>query len=106
MPKYLFQSRYTAEGASGLVREGGTSRQAAAQRAVESLGGHLESFYYAFGGIDAFIIADLPDHAAAVALNLAVAASGAITTETTVLLSPEEVDEATRRSATYRGPGG
>ncbi len=106
MPMYLFQSRYTAEGARGLLNEGGTSRRTAAERAVEGVGGRLESFYYAFGGIDVFIVAELPDNAAAASLNLVVAASGAVTTETTVLLTPEEVDEARTRGATYRRPGG
>ena len=53
-----------------------------------------------------FIIADLPDNASAAALNLAVAASGAIDSETVVLLTPEEIDEATRKSPAYRPPGG
>lgn len=63
MPKYLFQSRYTSEGARGLMKEGGTSRRAATERALASVGGRLESFYYAFGGTDVFIVADLPDNA-------------------------------------------
>jgi len=70
------------------------------------VGGKLESFYYAFGATDVFIIADLPDNASAAALNLAVAASGAIDSETVVLLTPEEIDEATRKSPAYRPPGG
>jgi uncharacterized protein with GYD domain len=106
MPMYLFQSRYTAEGARGLLDEGGTSRRTAAERAVESLGGRIESFYYALGAIDAFILAELPDNAAAASLNLVVAASGAITTETTVLLTAEEIDAASTRGASYRPPGG
>jgi uncharacterized protein with GYD domain len=71
-----------------------------------SVGGKLESFYYAFGATDVFIIADLPDNASAASLNLAVAASGAIDSETVVLLTPEEIDEATRKSPAYRPPGG
>jgi uncharacterized protein with GYD domain len=106
MPKYLFRSRHTAEGAEGLIRDGGTSRRAESERAVASVGGKLESFYYAFGATDVFIIADLPDNASAAALNLAVAASGAIDSETVVLLTPEEIDEATRKSPAYRPPGG
>ena len=106
MPKYLFRSRHTAEGAEGLIRDGGTSRRAESERAVASVGGKLESFYYAFGATDVFIIADLPDNASAAALNLAVAASGAIDSETVVLLTPEEIDDATRKSPAYRPPGG
>jgi uncharacterized protein with GYD domain len=106
MPKYLFQSRHNAQGANGLLKEGGTSRRAESARAVESVGGKLESFYYAFGGTDVFIIADLPDNASAASLNLAAAASGAISGETIVLLTPEEIDEATKKGAAYRPPGG
>lgn len=105
MPKYLFQSGHTPEGARGLLKEGGSSRRTQAQRAVESVGGTLESFYYAFGGTDVFIIADLPDNISAASLALSVAASGAITSDTTVLLTPEEIDEATKRGAEYRAPG-
>ena len=106
MPKYLYMSRHTAQGAQGLVKEGGTSRRAATERAVASVGGKLESFYYAFGGSDVFIIVDVPDNAAAAALSLATGASGAVSTETIVLLTPEEIDEATRKGAAYRPPGG
>lgn len=106
MPKFLFQSRHTTEGARGLVREGGVSRRAESERAIRSVGGKLEAFYYAFGGTDVVILADLPDNASAAALNLAVAVTGSITSETVVLLTPEEIDAATRKSAAYRPPGG
>jgi uncharacterized protein with GYD domain len=105
MPKYLYRSSYTTEGARGLLREGGTSRRDVARRAAESAGGTLEGFYYAFGDTDVFIIADLPDNVAAASLKLAVAATGTITGDTVVLLTPEEIDDATRRQAEYRAPG-
>jgi uncharacterized protein with GYD domain len=105
MPKYLFRARHTPEGAKGLIKDGGTSRRAESERAVESVGGKLECFYYGFGATDVFIIADLPDNASAASLNLAVAASGAIHSETVVLLTPEEIDEAAKKSPAYRPPG-
>jgi uncharacterized protein with GYD domain len=105
MPKYLFQSRHTPAGARGLLEEGGTSRRAASERALASVGGTLEAFYYAFGATDVFIIADLPDHAAAASLALAVSATETISGETVVLLTPEELDEAAQRHPEYRGPG-
>jgi uncharacterized protein with GYD domain len=105
VPKYLFQSRYTQEGARGFLKEGGTKRRTETQRAVESVGGKLESFYYAFGGMDMFIVADLPDHASAASLSLTVAASGTISTETIVLLAPEELDQLTSKGVAYRPPG-
>ena len=105
MPKYLFRSRHTPEGAKGLLKDGGTSRRAESERLVGSVGGKIECFYYAFGASDVFIIADLPANASAASVNLAVAASGAIDSETVVLLTPEEMDDATRKSAAYRPPG-
>jgi uncharacterized protein with GYD domain len=105
MPKYLFKARYTAEGARGLLSDGGTGRRSATERAIASAGGTLESFYFAFGGTDVFVIADLPDNTAAASLNLAVAASDTIGSETVVLLTPEEIDEAAGRGPDWRAPG-
>jgi uncharacterized protein with GYD domain len=105
MAKYLFRSNHTPQGARGLLKEGGTRRRTQAQQAVESVGGKLESFYYAFGSTDVFIVADLPDNTSAASLALIVAASGAIDLETIVLLTPEEIDEATKKGAEYRAPG-
>lgn len=103
-PKYLFHSRYTAHGIRGLLEEGQTSRKATAERVIQSPASKLESLYSAFGGIHASIVAELPDHAAAASLKLTVVASGAIATETTILLAPPEIDESPRRSAAYRAP--
>lgn len=69
------------------------------------MGGSLESFYYAFGKDDLFIIADLPDDAAATAVSLALGAAGALTVSVTVLVTAETVDEAIARSVPYRPPG-
>ena len=105
MPKYLLQVNYVGDGVKGLLKEGGTRRRAAAEGLAKSLGGSLEAFYYAFGETDLYAIAELPDHAAASALALTVSASGAATCKTTVLMTPEEVDEASKRSPIYRAPG-
>jgi uncharacterized protein with GYD domain len=72
---------------------------------VKGVGGTLEAFYYAFGDYDLIIIMDLPDNASAAALSLAVSATGASKVRTTVLLSPEEIDQATKKSFNYRPPG-
>jgi len=106
MPKYLFKANYTAEGAKGIMKDGGTARRAAVEKAVAGLGGRLESFYFAFGGTDAYVVADLPDNTTAAAMALAVAQSGKASTHTTLLLTPEDVDAAIKKSVTYRGPGG
>jgi uncharacterized protein with GYD domain len=105
MPKYLFEVSYTREGVAGVLGEGGSGRREAAAESFSSLGGQLESFYFAFGERDVFAIADLPDDEAAAAAAMTINASGAITGKTTVLLTPEQVDEAAKRSVAYRPPG-
>src|SRR5918992_1054461 len=98
MPKYLFEASYTFEGVKGVQREGGSSRRDAVAKAVESVGGRLESFYFAFGDRDAYVIVDLPDNESAAAVALTVNAAGGATVRTVVLLTPEEVDAAAQRS--------
>ncbi len=106
MPKYLFTGTYSAEGARGLILEGGSGRREATEKLVTSLGGTLEAYYFAFGSDDFYLIADLPSNEAAAAGSLSAAATGAIATRTVVLMTPEEVDAATKLTATYRPPGG
>lgn len=105
MAKYLWKVSYSAEGVGGVVKEGGSSRRATVEKLVSGLGGTLESFYFAFGEYDAFVIADLPDDKTAAAVSLTVGATGAASLDTVKLLSPEEVDEATKISVSYRPPG-
>ncbi len=105
MAKYLLQVNYTAEGAKGLVKDGGSKRRSAAQMAAESLGGRVESWYFAFGDTDAYVVVDMPDNASVVAISLALAASGGATSRTTVLMTPEEMDQATQKLPTYKPPG-
>ena len=105
MPKYLLQVSYTAEGAKGVLKDGGSKRRAAAQAAMKSLGGKLETFYFAFGESDVIAIADLPDAVSAATASMTLAASGAVTTKTTVLLTPEDIDAAVKKSAKYTPPG-
>ena len=105
MAKYLVQGNYVGEGIKGVLKEGGTSRRAALEKAVKSLGGTAEAFYYAFGDSDAYLIADLPDNACAAALALMMNASGTVVVKTTVLMTPEELDAAARKTPNYRPPG-
>ncbi len=105
MPKYMIAANYVGEGLKGLIKEGGTGRRAAVDNLVKSMGGTLEGFYYAFGETDVFAIADLPDNASAAAIALTVAATGTVTLKTIVLMTPEEVDAATKKSPAYRAPG-
>jgi uncharacterized protein with GYD domain len=106
MPKFLLEASLTAQGVKGVRGEGGTARREAVKKALESVGGQLEAFYFAFGERDVYVLADLPDNASAAAMAMAVNASGAVASRTIVLLTPEEVDAAANRSVDYRQPGG
>lgn len=105
MPKYLLQVSYTADGVKGVVKDGGSKRRAVATALVQSLGGKVESFYFGFGKTDVFVVAELPDNAAAAAASLVVAGSGAAASQVIVLLTPEEIDQAVKKSGTYTPPG-
>lgn len=105
MPKYLLEIRYSVEGAKGVKAKGGTARLKAATELLEGLGGKIESFNFAFGGVDAYAIAELPDEASAIAAALAVNSGGGATTRTVQLISPAQVDEAAAKQTTYRPPG-
>jgi uncharacterized protein with GYD domain len=105
MPKYLIQGSYTPEGAKGLARAGGSSRRTIVGDMIAKAGGTMESFYYAFGDTDVYVIVDLPDVASGVALSLAVNASGAVSLKTIPLISAEEMDEAAKKQVAYRPPG-
>jgi uncharacterized protein with GYD domain len=65
----------------------------------------LESFHFGFGEHDAYVIVDAPDNEAAAAVAMTVSVSGGAVTRTTVLLTPERVAEAARRSVNHRAPG-
>ena len=105
MPKFLIKASYNPDGVRGLLKEGGSKRRAAVQKVVESMGGTLDAFYYAYGPDDAVIIADLPDANSGIALSLTVNATGAVRLSTTPLISPEEIDSATKKTVKYKAPG-
>jgi uncharacterized protein with GYD domain len=106
MPKYLLDVSYTLDGVRGVAAKGGSARKKAAEEAAKSVGGSLDCFYFAFGGSDVFTVADLPDNEAAAALALTVTAGGGAQVRTVVLLTPEEIDSATKKSVKYTPPGG
>ncbi len=105
MPKFLLQVNYTPEGARGLHIDGGTKRYQAAKHTAESLGGHLDSFYFSFGAQDVVCVCDMPDAISMAAVSLAVTASGAAETKTTTLLTIEDMDHAVSKHSAYRKPG-
>ena len=105
MSKFMLKASYNSDGVRGLIKEGGSKRRAVVQKMVEGMGGKLEAFYYAWGADDAFIIADLPDEKAGIALSLAVNASGAVRLTTIPLITPEEIDAAAKKTVKYKAPG-
>ena len=104
MPRYLFVGTYTPQGAKGVLAAGGTARRAAIETMVSSLGGRVESFYFAFGSDDVYTIVELPDARTATAIALTVNGSGAISLRTVVLMTPEEVDAAAQVHPDYTPP--
>lgn len=105
MAKYLWQISYTPEGFRGLLKEGGTSRRTMVEKLTANMGGSLESFHFAFGQHDGFVIADVPDDVDAAAVALTVGAAGAATIKTVRLMTPEQIDQAVEKTVEYRAPG-
>ena len=105
MPKFLLQGTYTPEGTKGLIKEGGSARKAAVQKAVEGVGGKLECIYYTLGADDVVVICDMPDTISGLAVSMAVNASGAVRLSTTPILTVEEVDAACKKTVSYRPAG-
>ena len=105
MPKYLFHGSYTTEGLKGLLKDGGSKRREVVEQLTKGMGGTLEAFYYAFGDDDIYVIVDLPDNVTTTAVSLAVNAAGAFRGKTTILMTPEDVDEAAKKTVDYRPPG-
>src|SRR5207247_9186335 len=95
----------SVEGIKGWMIEGGTASNMADEAAEHALGGKLETFYYAFVSPDVYTIVDVPDNVTAVTLAMGVASTGTVRTTTTVLLTPEEIDAATKKSLAFRAAG-
>lgn len=105
MPKFLVEGSYTAQGAGGLLKEGGSSRQETVTALIEGMGGSVESWYYAYGEIDVYVIVDAPDDETMIAVTLAIGASGAVNLKTTVLLESSVLNDASTKMVNYRPPG-
>ncbi len=105
MPKYMIRASYTAQGARGLLKDGGTRRKQVIEQLVAGLSGTLEALYFAFGDRDVVMILDLPSDEAATAAALTAAATGAANPTTTVLLTPEQIDAAVKTAVSYAPPG-
>ena len=105
MAKYLICGSYVDEGLKGLLKDGGTKRMEASRKAIESLGGKLEAYYFAYGENDVYFIVDQPDNVNLIAGILLANASGAVKLKTIPLITPEEIDEAVKKTMDWRPPG-
>jgi uncharacterized protein with GYD domain len=105
MPKYLIEASYGAEGIRGIAQKGGSARREIVGQLIGSMGGTMESFYFAFGDADVYVIAELPSDEAASALALSINQSAATKIRTVVLLTPEQVDAAANMVPEYKPPG-
>ena len=105
MATFMVQFSYTEQGMKGLIKEGGSKRREATENLVRSLGGKLVAYYFSFGDYDGVAIVEGVDNIDSAAGALIVGASGAVKTKTSVLLTPEEIDKATQKSANFRAPG-
>ncbi len=105
MARYFFRANYIGKGVEGLLKEGGSKRREAVSKALAAAGGKLESFYYAFGDTDVLGVIEVPDVATAVATSLAINATGTVNLKLTPLITPEEVDLASKKQTSYRAPG-
>ena len=107
MPLYLTRFSYTPETWARLVANP-EDRRIAAQAYIESVGGKLHGFWYAFGTHDGYNLWEAPDNVSMAAVALAITSGGALSScETTGLLSIEETLGALRQAGKvgYRPPG-
>jgi uncharacterized protein with GYD domain len=107
MPLYLTRFSYTPETWARLIGNP-EDRREAAQSYIESAGGTLHGFWYAFGEHDAYTLWEAPDNVSMAAVALAISAGGALSSlETTVLLTVDETMDALRKAQQvgYRAPG-
>jgi len=103
--KLMILGSYNADGVRGVIKEGGSGRKAAIEKALQGIGGKLEAVYYAYGDADVYVLADVPDAVSGLALSLVVNASGVVRAKTVPLFTVDEVDAACKKSVSYRGAG-
>jgi len=107
MAFYLTRFSYTPETWARMM-EHPEDRRDAARTYIESVGGKLHGFWYAFGSHDGYNLWEAPDNVSMAAAAIAIGAGGALSKlETTVLLTVEETLEALGRAKAirYRRPG-
>jgi uncharacterized protein with GYD domain len=106
MARYLFEVSYSVDGIRGVVKEGAENRATFISKMAADLGGSVESFDFAFGATDAFVLCEIPDDETAAAVAIAVGSSGAGSCRTVKLLTPAQIDKARGITTGYRAPGG
>ena len=107
MPLYLSRFSYTPATWARMIGNP-EDRRTAAQDYIESAGGKLHGFWYAFGAEDGFTLWEAPDNVSMAAVALAISGGGALSSfETTVLLTVEETIDALRKAEEiqYQAPG-
>jgi uncharacterized protein with GYD domain len=107
MPLYLTRFSYTPETWARLMKNP-EDRSEAARRYIDSVGGKLHGFWYAFGSYDGYNLWEAPDNVSMAAVAIAISGGGALSKfETIQLLSVDETLEALRRAqnVAYRPPG-
>ena len=107
MPMYLSRFSYTPGTWAKLIAKP-EDRRKAAQAYIESVGGKLHGFWYAFGTYDGYNLWEAPDNVSMAAVALAIGGGGALSSfETTVLLTVDETMDAMRKAqeVQYRPPG-
>jgi uncharacterized protein with GYD domain len=107
MPLYLTRFSYTPEAWTRLIQRP-EDRRKAAQTYIESVGGKLHGFWYAFGTHDGYNLWEAPDNVSMAAVAMAISGGGAVSSfETIVLLTVDEAMTAMGRAekVRYRAPG-
>jgi uncharacterized protein with GYD domain len=107
MPVYLTKFSYTPETWARMIATP-EDRRKAAQAYIESVGGKLHGFWYAFGEHDGYNLFEAPDDVSMAAVALAIGGGGALSSiETTVLMTVEDTMEALQKAqqVQYRKPG-
>ena len=107
MSKYLIKASYSPEGMKGVMAKGGSARVDAIEKLVSGVGASMESFYFAFGSDDVYIVIDAPSHEAMAAVAGTVTSTGVLSSyETVVLLTADQIDAAAGLPVDYTPPGG
>jgi uncharacterized protein with GYD domain len=106
MGKYLIKASYSTDGINGVMDKGGTARADAIGKLAASVGGSVESVYFAFGADDLVAIIDAPSNEAMAAVAGTVGRTGVLSKyETIVLLTPAQIDAAAGMTVDYSPPG-